>query len=181
MKALASPLPLLRRNTAAVIAVLLVAIGTLAALRPAPAAASTVASPSIATQVLSALNYERTTHGLVALRMNTKLVAAAHAHNLAMAASNTLSHQLPGEATFTARITKAGYVWGYAGENVGCTYDMTENGALHLQSLMFHETPPNDYHRRNILGIHYVDAGIDVVLDSTNGKLWVTEDLASPN
>lgn len=180
MNATALPGPSVRLRVMAFTSAAVLAFATLFALHPPRAVASTTASPSIATQVLSALNYERTTHNLVAVRMNSKLVAAAHAHNLAMAAADTLSHQLPGELTYTARITKAGYIWGYASENVGWTYNMTESGALSLQSLMFHETPPNDSHRRNILGVHYVDAGIDVVIDTTHGKLWLTEELASP-
>ena len=48
MNAVALPLPLLRRGTAAVLAVLLVAVGALYALRPARADASAAASPTIA-------------------------------------------------------------------------------------------------------------------------------------
>jgi uncharacterized protein YkwD len=143
-------------------------------------AVTTTTSPAIAASVLSALNSERTTHGLKALRMNSKLVASAHSHNMAMAAANTLSHQLPGELSFSARITKAGYIWGYAGENVAWTSDMTQNGALTMQYRMFNEVPPNNGHRLNILNPHYVDAGIDIVLDLTHNALWITEDLASP-
>jgi uncharacterized protein YkwD len=43
---------------------------------------------------------------------------------------------------------------------------------------MLGETPPNDGHRRNILSATFAVVGVDVYLDSTHGRLWLTEDFA---
>ena len=58
------------------------------------------------------------------------LQSSAHGHDLAMAAANQLSHQLPGEPDLGTRETNAGVSWTAAGENIGWTSDMTQAGAL---------------------------------------------------
>jgi uncharacterized protein YkwD len=141
--------------------------------RPAPL------TVTIANAVLSQLNAERRAHGLPALVMHSRLVASAHAHNLAMAAANTMSHQLPGELNFASRILRAGYDYRTAGENVGWNSLMTQAGALYLETLMYNEVPPNDGHRRNILSTSYRHIGIDIYFDAAHHKLWLTEDFGS--
>jgi uncharacterized protein YkwD len=132
-----------------------------------------------ASAVLSQLNAERRAHGLPALTMNSRLVASAHAHNLAMAAANTMSHQLPGELDFASRILRAGYNYRTAGENVGWNSLITQAGALYLETLMYNEVPPNDGHRRNILSTSYREIGVDIYFDNVHHKLWLTEDFGS--
>jgi uncharacterized protein YkwD len=46
--------------------------------------------------------------------------------------------------------------------------------------MMYNEVAPNNGHRLNILSTRFKDVGIDVVIDTTHGKLWLTEDFASP-
>src|SRR4051812_7595303 len=109
------------RRTLCALAVTL-SLATAAIPLAAPAAATT---PSAATaaydaqQILLLINSERRAGGLPALTWNTRLVSAAHAHNLRMAKANVLSHQLPGEASLGSRITTAGYKWRAIGENAG--------------------------------------------------------------
>jgi uncharacterized protein YkwD len=156
--------------------------GTEASAEPAARAAQSGAADhsaverDIAAKLLNSLNSQRARNGLPALRMNAALVRSARAHNLAMAQHNEMSHQLPGEPYFTDRISRAGYQWYYAGENVGWNSDRSADGAYELQRMMYNETPPNDGHRRNILDTHYVDVGIDIYFDDTNGKMWLTQD-----
>jgi uncharacterized protein YkwD len=111
--------------------------------------------------------------------MNANLVASAHTHNLTMAAANSLSHQLSGEANPFDRMTSAGYHWSAAAENIGVTTNATVSGATGLQTSMYNETAPNDGHRVNTLG-PYTDIGIDVIVDTVTGKLWLTEDFGAP-
>src|SRR3954447_5370259 len=101
--------------------------------------------------VMHVLNAERRAHGLPALRGDHRLRLSARWHNLAMARHNQLSHQLPGEAPFTRRIDAAGYHWTVAGENIAWNSVMTKRGVVALEKLMYHERPPNDGHRQNIL------------------------------
>jgi uncharacterized protein YkwD len=133
-----------------------------------------------ANAVLSELNSERAKHGLRALKMNSKLVSAAHKHNLAMAKTNTLSHQLKGEAALGSRVSAAGYHWSAVGENVAYNGRRSEDGVLAVQKAMYNEKPPDDGHRKNILSKTYVDVGIDVVSDSVHGKVWLVTDFGKP-
>jgi uncharacterized protein YkwD len=55
---------------------------------------------------------------------------------------------------------------------------MTQAGALSLEASMLGETPPNDGHRQNILSSTFTMVGVDVYLDQTHGRLWLTEDFA---
>ena len=94
--------------------------------------------------VLDELNAERARHGLAALKLNGKLTSAAHAHNLAMAKANKLSHQLSGEAALGSRVSVGGYRWSAVGENVAYNSDRSQSGALAVQKAMYNEEPPDD-------------------------------------
>jgi uncharacterized protein YkwD len=130
--------------------------------------------------VLAELNAERADHGLPALRMNSKLISAAHSHNLAMAKANTLSHELSGEAALGSRISAAGYRWSAVAENVAYSTSRSKGGVLAMQRMMYNEKPPDDGHRQNILNKAYVDVGVDVINDSVHGKVWLVTDFGKP-
>jgi uncharacterized protein YkwD len=156
------------------------------AARSAPADTTAKSTSGYATRsdwanaVLSELNAERANHGLRALRLNSKLVAAAHTHNLAMAKADTLSHQLRGEAPIGSRVSAAGYRWSLVGENVAYHTIRSEAGVLAVQKVMYNEKPPDDGHRRNILNEKFVDVGVDVIDDSVHGKVWLVTDFGRP-
>jgi uncharacterized protein YkwD len=147
----------------------------------APAPAGPISEQALfASAVLNTLNDERTQNGLPPLAANATLVGTAHAHNLRMAASNTMSHQLSGEAALGARITAAGYAWQSCGENIGWTTNRTQSGIVAIEVQMYNETPPDDGHRLNILSSSFTQVGVDVILDSATGRLWLTEDFGQP-
>ena len=147
------------------------------------ASADTTPSPTTAAadakQVFGLLNAERKAHALPALRWNTRLVSAAHGHNLRMAKANLLSHQLPGESPLGTRLTAAGYKWRAAAENCGMTSDWSLTGIEAVQRSMYNEVAPNDGHRRAILSTTYHDIGIDIVMDAVHHKAWITEDFGA--
>ncbi len=148
-----------------------------AAAKSASSSASDYATRSDwAKAVLAELNAERANHDLPALKLNSKLVSAAHTHNLAMAKANKLSHQLSGEAALGSRVSAAGYHWSAVGENVAYNSSRSQSGVLAVQKAMYNEKPPDDGHRRNILSKTYVDVGIDVISDSVHGKVWLVTD-----
>jgi uncharacterized protein YkwD len=130
--------------------------------------------------VLDELNSERAAHGLAALKLDSKLVDAAHTHNLAMAKADTLSHKLNGEAELGSRVSAAGYDWSTVGENIAYNSSRTESGVLAVQKAMYNEKPPDDGHRQNILNKKFVDVGIDVINDSEHGKVWLVTDFGKP-
>jgi uncharacterized protein YkwD len=156
------------------------------AAKSAPSRTTTTSSASYATRsdwakaVLAELNAERASHGLPALKTNSNLVSAAHAHNLAMAKANSLSHQLSGEAALGSRVSAAGYRWSAVAENVAYNGNRSQAGVLAVQKAMYNEKPPNDGHRQNILNKTYVDVGIDVISDSVHGKVWLVTDFGRP-
>jgi uncharacterized protein YkwD len=174
--ALARPSRRLAPALTALVAILASAAAVLA--HPVPAGAATTAETAAASSVLRMLNAERAAHHLPALGSSVALTSSARRHNLAMAAANQLSHQLPGEPSFTTRISQAGVAWHSAAENVGWTTDRSTAGATGLQAAMYNEKAPNDGHRRNILSTSVRYVGIDVLIDSRTGKLWLTEDFA---
>lgn len=151
--------------------------------QPAPAPRSGNSSgysvSSFAYSVLAQLNSERAAHGLRALTMNGQLISSAHAHNLAMAGDDQMSHQLPGEAYFANRIQNAGYNWQDCGENIGWNSAISRDAALVLESDMYAEGPPPSgtvNHYANIVSKQFTDVGIEVWIDTVHQKLWLTED-----
>ena len=146
---------------------------------PAPTTFAYTNHKDWATAVFAQINAERAKNGLKALRWSDKLYLSAHRHNLQMGQQNTLSHQLPGEASLGERVTVF-YAWSACGENIGWNGLRTQAGALALETAMYEETPPNDGHRRNILSTSFVDVGVDVIDDSTHGRIWLTTDFGRP-
>ena len=126
--------------------------------------------------ILHMINRERAAHDRHRLNMAPKLQLSARRHNVTMARFNEMSHQLPGEPVITTRFINAGYNWSWAGENIAWNSDMSLAGATLLERLMYHEKPPNDEHRLNILSTHYRGVGVDVYMDRENHKVWLTTD-----
>jgi uncharacterized protein YkwD len=142
------------------------------------AQAATATETTAALNVYHMLNSERAANHLPALGWSTALVSSARRHDLTMAAANVLSHQLPGEAVFSTRISQAGVNWHAAAENIGWTTDRSSAGAMGLEAAMYGERPPDDGHRLNILSTAVRYVGIDTYIDARTGKLWLTEDFA---
>jgi uncharacterized protein YkwD len=143
----------------------------------APPVYAVPATVSMASEMLRLMNAERAVHGRAALRMNAALVRSAHYHNLRMASANSMSHLLPGELGFLARLLQVGYSPRAAGENIAWNSNWTLDGVLYLQRLMYNEVAPNDAHRVNILSPTYREVGVDVYFDTAHHKVWITQDL----
>ena len=163
---------------AIVVACSLLFAGVVAAERSyADTAPSQLHADAIRNQVFNLLNAERASQGRAPLRLNSKLMASARSHNIRMAAYNLMSHLLPGELSLGGRILHFGYLpWLRVGENIAFNTDWSLSGAYYVQKLMFNEVAPNDGHRVNILNTGYSDVGIDVYIDATHHKMWITED-----
>ena len=166
----------LRRIVVAILVALSLATGAVVSAPPASAAVTQDYMNAVAKQVFNIMNSERAANHLPALRLNTLLMRSARKHNQRMARYNTMSHQLPGELSLGARITAEGYRWRAVGENVAWNTEMNMAGAYYLQKIMYGERYPNDGHRRNILSSTYRDVGVDIYVDFTHHKIWLTED-----
>ena len=104
-------------------------------------------------------NSERTSRGLKAYSLNSKLNTAAYNIAKDMFAKNYWSHYDPSGKPHWHFITEAGYAYSYAGENLAKDFN-SSNGVV--SAWMNSST-----HRANILSKTYKDAGYAAV----NGKL----------
>jgi len=142
------------------------------------------ATITAAQQVLSHINHVRAGGGLPAYTMLSGLVASGRAHDLRMASGCGLSHQCPGEATFSARISAQGVRWTTAGENIGmggpvaATPPAIAAMAMRLTDSMLAEVAPNDGHRRNLLSSTFHNIGIALYRDM-HGTVWMTQDFTN--
>lgn len=86
---------------------LFVVCAGLCAVAAAPARAYNRAA--VEATVLRLINRQRTSRGLHAVRIQTKLDAAAFAHSRQMVSRDYFSHYSPGGATFAQRLCAGGY------------------------------------------------------------------------
>jgi len=162
----------------ALLAACAVAVALVAVAAPAGAVTTrrTATELAYSRAVMRVLNAERRAHHLAPVRYDARLRLSARRHNLAMARTNVMSHQVRGEANFARRIDQAGYHWTWAGENIAWNSVMTERGVVALEKFMYNEKAPNNGHRLNILSRHYRNYGVDVYLDHAHHKVWLTTD-----
>ncbi len=118
-----------------------------------------------ARQLFEAVNRERASQGLAQLKWDDALAKAAHQHAEGMAAQNTLSHQLPGEASLPARVGKAGVQFISLSENVA-------QGPTAANINEQWKTSPN--HRANVLDTDMDTVGIGIA--ERNGILFAAAD-----
>jgi uncharacterized protein YkwD len=118
-------------------------------------------------QIFEATNRERQSRGLPALVWNDDLALAARQHAEAMAQSNTLSHQLPGEASLPTRARKAGVKFTSLSENVAVGTSTEDISGQWVKSAA---------HHANLLDTDMNATGVGVA--ERNGKLFAAEDFA---
>lgn len=103
-------------------------------------------------ELLAELNRERLRAGLVPLMSNGRLDLAAQAHADDMARNGTLSHTGGDGSQLRDRLTRAGYAFRLAAENVAAG---TPNGSATVQLWLMSEG-----HRRNMLEPDVREVGI---------------------
>ncbi|TNM38255.1 CAP domain-containing protein [Nocardioides albidus] len=143
---------------------------TAAVLRPvAPdvAPARRLVQRDMEDRILALTNQQRVSNGCRALRPSKHLRRAARRHTVTMARAGVMSHQLPGEASFSARISRAGYRgWSRVAENIARGFSSPE-----AVMTAWMESPG---HRQNILNCRLRELGVGVVL--SDDQLWWTQD-----
>jgi uncharacterized protein YkwD len=130
------------------------------------------------------------------LAWSSELNQAAAAHNQAMIAADTQSHQVDGEKVYTERFKDAGYVYSYAGENVDAAAKSVEEGEASLAIDWGADDPKTPIveaidgiqnpagHRKNLLATTLREVGISVAIinDPTKqnvGPFVVTQDFGN--
>ncbi len=132
---------------------------------------------SFASRALARTNAYRSQFNCPPLRENAQLDQAALAHSQDMALHGYFDHNSPAGQTPWDRIHAAGYQFSMAAENIAAGYPTPEA----VIDAFFHETPPNDGHRRNLLNCALRDVGFAYYYQkgSAYGSYW-TQDFATP-
>jgi uncharacterized protein YkwD len=146
---------------------------TAAATAPNPSTPRTTkpaGDPGVEAAVLTLVNQERAKAGCQPLTADSRLATAARLHSEDMAARNFFNHTNPDGVTFDQRITKAGYKWSGAAENIA-------KGQTTPASVMdsWMNSPG---HRANILNCGFKNIGIGVAYQNRT-PIW-TQDFGSP-
>lgn len=121
-----------------------------------------------AQQVVSLVNQQRSQNGCGPLTLNSKLTLAAQRHTDDMVARHFFSHTNPDGVDFATRISRAGYTWSTAGENIA----QGQQTPADVMDAWMHSPG----HRANILNCSFKDIGVGVNL---SGPTW-TQDFAAP-
>ncbi len=141
----------------------------------APSTAQTVAyvspqtseSPSDrdARLMLAAINTERASRGLAPLELDPDLSKIASSYASDMATRNFFSHTSPDGDDPFKRMDRAGYRYGYAGENIAL-----DQSPASAANALWH----SEGHRENILEPHYQKVGIGTI-ESAKGEIFVED------
>jgi len=119
---------------------------------------------AIRQRVVTLTNNRRRNHGCNNLSQNGALNTAAQTHTRKMAKRDTLSHELPGEASLGVRVRRAGYDWTMLAENIAAGYGTPAavvRGWMHSAG-----------HRRNILNCRYRHIGVGYAVSDRGTPYW---------
>ena len=125
------------------------------------------ATASIAAQVVTLTNAERSDRGQTPLRANPQLMRAAQIHAEQMARAGKMAHDLPNTAYphTEDRLAAAHYRWGMYGENVA----EGQSSAAHVVRNWM-DSPG---HRKNILNPAYTELGTGYAVDRAGRPYFV--------
>lgn len=146
---------------------------------PAPSAPASPAS-DIVRRVVDRTNAYRQQNGCPALTLNVQLINSAQAHSVDMAQNDFFGHTGSDGSSFDQRITRAGYNFRRAAENIAAGYATPEE----VVDGWFNESPPNDGHRLNILNCALREIGVGYVYlpndpGSVTYQYYWTQDLGA--
>jgi len=134
------------------------------------------ASVSIAEQVVAVTNIYRARHGCGPLTLNPQLTAAANEHSEDMAAHDYFSHTSQDGSTPWDRISRAGYKYTSAAENIAAGYPTAQE----VVDGWYNEVPPNDGHRKNMLDCTLTEVGIGYAEnDASTYQIYWTQDFGT--
>jgi uncharacterized protein YkwD len=161
----------LRPRLFAVLAACLIALGIVG---PATVSAVDVASSATISAnestMLTLLNKDRSAHGLVAVRTDSRLMAIARARSADMVAHNYFSHTQPDGRNIFDILGDQGIAWYAAGENIAWnTYSITQTTSVANSQWM-----NSSGHRAIILSSNYNYVGVGLAVDPSNGRNYWT-------
>lgn len=144
--------------------------GTALGTNPSATASTTA---TMEAQVVTLVNRERARARCRPLVVDSRLVRAARGHSLDMARRNYFAHTTPAGVTFSTRITRAGYRWSRAGENIA--------GGQRTAADVMRAWMRSPGHRANILNCRFRHIGVGVAVSARSrySPLW-TQNFGTP-
>ncbi len=162
------------------LAVLLV-VGLLAAFVVAPGTAA-AADPMTISQaelaMVDALNVDRTTRGLVPVRIDSRLMAIARARSADMAAKNYFSHTQPDGRNVFDLISAQKITWYGAGEIIAWNNYPTFETSVAAANNQWLDSPG---HKAIVVSTTYNYVGVGLALGSNGKKLWTAVYMKGPD
>jgi uncharacterized protein YkwD len=140
---------------------------------PDPTTPPSPADPIAAAEaeVVRLVNVERGKVGCSPVAANDALARAARDHSTDMAKNNYFSHTSLDGTQFADRISRAGYQWRGAGENIA----KGQRTPADVMSAWMNSSG----HRANIVNCGFRDLGVGLAYDARNTPLW-TQDFGTP-
>jgi uncharacterized protein YkwD len=137
------------------------------ATKPSAPTTKPVESSTLESEVVALTNTYRTANGCGALRIDTRLVAAARAHSTDMVTKNFFSHTGSNGSTFVQREAAAGYTTGASAENIAWGYRSAKqvvDGWINSAG-----------HRANILNCASVAVGVGLAYKADGTPYWTQD------
>jgi len=154
----------------------LVLAGLVLAAVAAPAPVALAAEPSALTistaesAMLTALNKDRAAAGLVAVRMDPRLMAIARARSADMVAHNYFSHSQPDGRNVFDILSDEAVTWYGAGEIIAWNTWPTSSTASAANNQWMNSTP----HHAIVVSKDYNYVGVGLAYDSSNSRNYWT-------
>jgi uncharacterized protein YkwD len=123
-----------------------------------------------AAEVLRLVNVERAAANCAPVTADSRLDAAAQGHSADMAERGYFSHTTPDGVDFATRITRAGYTWSGAGENIA----KGQRTPADVMTAWMNSSG----HRANILNCRFQHLGVGLAYEGKT-PIW-TQNFASP-
>ena len=169
------------RNLPSRLAILLV-LGLLAASVVAPGTAAAADGMTISLAELAmvdALNVDRTTRGLVPVRIDSRLMAIARARSVDMATKDYFDHNQPDGRNVFDILSAQKITWYNAGEIIAWNNYPTLETSVAAANLQWLNSPG---HKAIVVSTSYNYVGVGLALDTATGKkMWTAVYMKGPD
>jgi Cysteine-rich secretory protein family len=168
------------RNRPSRIAILLV-LGLLAAVVVAPGTAAAAGGMTISGAELAmvdALNVDRTTRGLVPVRVDSRLMAIARARSVDMATKDYFSHTQPDGRNVFDMISAQKITWYNAGEIIAWNNYPTLETSVAAANNQWLNSPG---HKAIVVSTTFNYVGVGLALGDNGKKIWTAVYMKGPD
>jgi len=160
---------------------ILLVLGLLAASVVAPGTAAAADGMTISQAELAmvdALNVDRTTRGLVPVRVDSRLMAIARARSVDMATKDYFAHVQPDGRNVFDILSAQKITWYNAGEIIAWNNYPTLETSIAAANTGWLNSPP---HKSIVVSTTYNYVGVGLALGSNGKKIWTAVYLRGPD